>query len=422
MNWKSVSREKETPMTTKLYRQIRQEYWRMALVLLLAIGFSHVAMAGDSPDKSAESQIIIKSIDGKGITLGDSTMIHTKIEKYNSNTPRLGIYLETLDFETAYKMHYDYTYGVIITDVIDGSAAQKAGLLKDDILMEFDGHKVYYEDQLVRMVQSKHVGDRVDIRYFRDETVYKTNAVLQGKEQPAETTGKGKEEKPWRENTISGGSVNWIPYWYVPEETAPYDLIKKTGFQGVLKDPGFGEKGLLMHNILVQVGENGKWAFGFNFGWYSVDRNTSIMDTVNYSRHMKYKLRTYGFTAERRIALLRGVYLAPGAQLGWGSTRLIFSQTDGDFVWSQLNNKLGSPSTKYVELKRGYLVFQPKISLVVKLTDWLGIQGTAGYMMSYSYHPGWSANFVGEKFDVKKSPENSLNGVIFSIGPWFSFD
>lgn len=398
--------------------------WQYLLMFALLFSFVHVAFAGDkSEGTTGDAQIIIKSGEDGKMSIGDSTIIHTKIEKYNNNTPRLGIYLETLDFETAYKMHYDYTYGVIITDVISGSAAEKAGLMDDDILMEFDGRKVYYEDQLVRMVQANNVGDEVNIKYFRDETINKTTATLQGKEQTTKgEQGKEHPSQSWRESTVSGGSVNWVPYWYVPEETAPYDLIKNTGFEGVLKDPGFGDKGLLMHNILVQVGESNKWSFGFNFGWYSVDRNTSVMDTVNFNRHMKYKLRTYGFTAERRIALFPGVYLAPGAQLGWGSTTLLFSQTDGNFVWNTLNDKLASPGSKYLELKRGYLLFQPKISLVVKLTNWLGIQGTAGYMMSYSYHPGWNAEFVGEKFDVKHSPENSLNGMTFSIGPWFALD
>lgn len=410
-------------MATKINKPAMQRTWQYLVVFGLIFSFAHTIFAGDKTESTAKAQIVIKSGEGGKISIGDSTIIHTKIVKYNDNTPRLGIYLETLDFETAYKMHYDYTYGVIITDVISGSAAEKTGLMEDDILMEFDGRKVYYEDQLVRMVQAKNVGDVVGIKYFRDETIYKTSATLQGKEQPAKgEQGQEHTAQSWRESTVSGGSINWIPYWYVPEETAPYDLIKNTGFEDVLKDPGFGDNGLLMHNILVQVGESSKWSFGFNFGWYSVDRNTSVMDTANYKRHMKYKLHTYGFTAERRIALLRGVYIAPGAQLGWGSTNLLFSQTDGNFVWSQLNNKLASPTSKYLELKRGYILFQPKISLVVKLTDWLGIQGTAGYLMSYSYHPGWSANFVGEKFDVKQSPENSLNGMTISIGPWLSFD
>lgn len=406
-------------MATKLFYQLRLiGLYALLLGIILFVG----ARQGVSAEKEVSSQITIHTgNDGNSVSFGDSVII-SKIERHERGRPRLGVFLDNLSFEKAYKLHYDYTYGVLVTDVIPGSAADRAGLMEDDIIMEFDGQQLHSEDQLSRLVRAQSVGKEVKIQYFRDGTVNDKNIMLGG-----ESTGEEPEPKSprtnWREQTISGGSVNWIPYWYVPENIQVYNLIKSTGFEGILKDPGFGDEGLLMHNININVGAENKWAFGFNLGWYSANRNTSILDgTTNYKRHMSYDLHTYMFTGERRIALLRGVYLAPGAALGWGWSNLTISQTDGDFVWNQLNNKLNSPASKYVELERGYLLFQPKISLVVKLTHWLGIQGTAGYLMSYSYHSGWNANVVGDKFDVKDSPESTLNGMVISIGPWFTLD
>lgn len=97
----------------------------------------------------------------------------------DENSIRLGIYLSDLDFEEAYEMHYDECYGVLVTGVVKGGNSHKAGLTKGDIIMEFDGQKVRYEDHLISLRDTKRIGDTVTITYFRNENVLTTDVTFE---------------------------------------------------------------------------------------------------------------------------------------------------------------------------------------------------------------------------------------------------
>ncbi|HER43193.1 MAG TPA: PDZ domain-containing protein, partial [Candidatus Eisenbacteria bacterium] len=57
--------------------------------------------------------------------------------------------------------------GVLVEAVVDDSAADKAGLMKDDIIYSFDGTKVSDSEQLAGLVREKKPGDRVELVYYR---------------------------------------------------------------------------------------------------------------------------------------------------------------------------------------------------------------------------------------------------------------
>ena len=58
--------------------------------------------------------------------------------------------------------------GLRITQVVDNSAASKAGLEVDDVITEFDGDDVTTSAQLASAVAQHDAGDRVEITYTRD--------------------------------------------------------------------------------------------------------------------------------------------------------------------------------------------------------------------------------------------------------------
>lgn len=61
--------------------------------------------------------------------------------------------------------------GVEIEDVIDGSAADKAGLKEDDIILSVDGVKIKDGNHLVEVIRSHQPGDKVKIQYERNKKV-----------------------------------------------------------------------------------------------------------------------------------------------------------------------------------------------------------------------------------------------------------
>lgn len=71
----------------------------------------------------------------------------------------LGIYYEAVSDE----MHqiYQFPYGLGISEVVKGSAAEKAGLYARDIITAVDGHEVPDSDSLQGIMKSHRVGDKV---------------------------------------------------------------------------------------------------------------------------------------------------------------------------------------------------------------------------------------------------------------------
>ncbi len=74
--------------------------------------------------------------------------------------------------------------GVTITEVMDESAAEKAGLKEGDIITNVNDKKITDEESLVQAVRSYKPDDSVDITYLHEGTEKKVKAVLGKNEEP----------------------------------------------------------------------------------------------------------------------------------------------------------------------------------------------------------------------------------------------
>jgi len=68
--------------------------------------------------------------------------------------------------------------GARITNVTDNSAAEKAGLKEDDVIIRVDETKIESQDQLSKAVTKHKPEDKVTITYLRDGKEQKTTATL----------------------------------------------------------------------------------------------------------------------------------------------------------------------------------------------------------------------------------------------------
>lgn len=84
--------------------------------------------------------------------------------------PGIGISVITIDGETA--AHYDVPQGVLVYSVIKDGPGDVAGLYADDIIISADGESVETVDDFLEIVKSKNVGERIEIRYYRDGGVW----------------------------------------------------------------------------------------------------------------------------------------------------------------------------------------------------------------------------------------------------------
>ena len=80
----------------------------------------------------------------------------------------LGISMGTVDKKFADEMKLSAVSGVYINEVLKGSAAEKAGLKKNDVIISIDGQKITDASSVQAKVGSYHPGDKAVITFIRD--------------------------------------------------------------------------------------------------------------------------------------------------------------------------------------------------------------------------------------------------------------
>lgn len=334
-------------------------------------------------------------------------------DESDETTPFLGVYLKDLTFKKMYELRYDQTYGVLITGVVRNGPAFKAGLMKDDIIMEFGGEKVKYEDHLIRLRNSHNVGDKVEVKYFRDGEVRTTTLILGSREH--KYTKEGEVIKPSKKKLSAGyGGGSWIPVWYVPDFDDVNEIISQLEF------PTLSKNGLFM-NGGGGKGPIGKGLFigGMGAGCgITRKKDVTLSDSTRVTRKMKYDIGYGGVTLTKRIPFSRKLVSLVELMLGWGRTTLEILQKDGNYNWDIEGDLDTSDHNYYVKMEKKFIALHPKVGLMYRITSWLGVRATAGYIYTYSFKPDWTAN---EDFDVVGSKNTKFSGYTFTIGPWFGF-
>jgi serine protease Do len=109
------------------------------------------------------------SVEGIGFAIPSDaigTIVDQLMSKGKVSRPYLGIYGQPLDANTA--SYYDLPEGVLVASVIDGSGAQKAGLVRGDVITEIDGGRVQTMEGLSQIINGKKVGDKIKVVVYRN--------------------------------------------------------------------------------------------------------------------------------------------------------------------------------------------------------------------------------------------------------------
>lgn len=90
------------------------------------------------------------------------------IERVRNKTPRpfLGVYMDEVSAETA-EMFSIPAMGVLVVDVIEGSPAKKAGILKNDIITSFNEKPVLTTEDLTALIAECNIGDAKEVKLYR---------------------------------------------------------------------------------------------------------------------------------------------------------------------------------------------------------------------------------------------------------------
>jgi serine protease Do len=91
----------------------------------------------------------------------------------------IGINFRDLSPEVAKNLGISETQGLYINEVVEGGAAQKAGLRKGDVLTKLDGKTIFASPDLQEKVYRMRPGDKVNLTYKRDGKEREVTVTLQ---------------------------------------------------------------------------------------------------------------------------------------------------------------------------------------------------------------------------------------------------
>ncbi len=90
----------------------------------------------------------------------------------------LGVSIQRLTPELAQKFNLKDSRGALVGDVVKGSPAEKAGLIRGDIILEFNSRRVSDADNLRNIVAQSKAGTEVKIKILRKGKEYDLTATI----------------------------------------------------------------------------------------------------------------------------------------------------------------------------------------------------------------------------------------------------
>jgi len=89
-------------------------------------------------------------------------------EQGGSKTGWLGVYIQDITKDIKEAMDLKSKRGVLISDVIEDSPADDAGIEQEDVVIEFEGKKVGDSSSLTKLIRTSSPGKKVELKILRD--------------------------------------------------------------------------------------------------------------------------------------------------------------------------------------------------------------------------------------------------------------
>ncbi|MBI4697415.1 MAG: Do family serine endopeptidase [Nitrospirae bacterium] len=120
----------------------------------------------------------------------------------------LGVTIQSLTPELAKEFGLHNGKGAIVSDLFKGSPAEKAGLMRGDVILEVNNKAVNDAESLRNIIAQSEVGSSVTIKVMRDGKPLSLSAkVVELPKDMPETSTERQQTEPTDENTFAGFSV-----------------------------------------------------------------------------------------------------------------------------------------------------------------------------------------------------------------------
>lgn len=146
----------------------------LAFLLLTSLAFAG-SVSAQEPAREKNIEIRIVGEGDDAVVGGEKSI---KVVTEGESCAFIGINMEDLTDEIIGKLDYPEKTGVLVTGIVDDSAAEKFGLMKDDIIYSFGGEKITSSEQLADLVRERKPGEKVSIVYYREGKKKKSEIEL----------------------------------------------------------------------------------------------------------------------------------------------------------------------------------------------------------------------------------------------------
>jgi serine protease Do len=121
----------------------------------------------------------------------------------------LGVTIQNLTPELSKEFGLKKTTGALVTDIFNDSPADKAGLMRGDVIIEVDGKKIKNVESLRNMVSQSKVGKKITIRVLRNGKSRRLYAIISEfpKDLAQAMPERHEEVSPKEENELAGFNV-----------------------------------------------------------------------------------------------------------------------------------------------------------------------------------------------------------------------
>jgi len=92
--------------------------------------------------------------------------------------PWLGVYMRDVDEKIANYMGLPLTEGVIITNIVKDSPAEKSGLVKYDVIRKLENKNIKTSSEVSDLVKSKKPGDTISMTIYHDGKINNINVKI----------------------------------------------------------------------------------------------------------------------------------------------------------------------------------------------------------------------------------------------------
>lgn len=189
-----VAMSNESSYTSYFDRYKNAETWYMSLIQIdasinsgnsggpLANANGEIVGITNSKLTSSYSSSSIENM-GFAIPIEYALSIAEKIEKGASlERPTMGVTMTTIDAASNSGIHLsdNITYGALITEVVKGSNADRAGLETGDVIIAMDDKKITDYKYLKYYLYNYSIGDSATIKYIRNNKEHTTKITFKG--------------------------------------------------------------------------------------------------------------------------------------------------------------------------------------------------------------------------------------------------